>query len=153
MKAREIMTQPLITAKQDTTLDEIARLMLTHNIGCLPVIDERGQLCGIVTESDFSAKEHGIPFSTLRLPQVLSKWMPKEGIEQIYEAAKKMTVKEIMTADVITLTEDDPVEQALTLMLRHDIHRLPVVRERQPVGILARHDLLKLMGRHFERPL
>lgn len=147
MKAREIMTQPVITVKPDATLDEIARLMLTYNIGCVPVVDGQGKLCGIVTESDFSAKEHGIPFSTLRLPQVFSQWMPKEGIERIYEAAKKMTAKEIMTCDVITLKEDDAVEQALTLMLKHDIHRLPVVRDGKPVGMLARHDLLKLMAR------
>ena len=150
MKVREIMTQPLVTARQDTKLDEIARLMLTHNIGCVPVVDEQGQLCGIVTEADFSAKEHGIPFSTLKLPQVFSQWMPKQGIERIYEAAKTMTVKEIMTADVRTLAEEDSVEEALTLMLRDDLHRLPVVRDGKPVGMLARHDLLKIMARQWK---
>jgi CBS domain-containing protein len=150
MKAREIMAQPVITAKQDTTLDEIARLMLTHNIGCVVVVDEQGQLCGIATESDFSAKEQGVPFSTLRLPRVFGQWMSREGIERIYEAAKTMTVKEIMTVDVITLTEDDSVEQALTLMLKHGIHRIPVVRDGKPVGMLARHDLLKMMARQFK---
>jgi CBS domain-containing protein len=117
MKAREIMAQPLVTATRETTLDEIARLMLTHKVGCLPIVDQQGRLCGIVTESDFSAKEHGVPFSTLKLPQVFSKWMPQEGIERLYEAAKKMTVGEIMTTDVIALTEDDSIELALTLML------------------------------------
>jgi CBS domain-containing protein len=151
MKAREIMTQPVVTAKQDATLDEIARLMMTHNIGCIPVVDERDQLCGIVTESDFSATEHGIPFSTLRLPQVFSQWMPLEGIERIYEAAKKMRVTEIMNTNVLTLVENDSVERALTLMLKHGMRHLPIVRDGKPVGILTRHDLLKLMARQLKQ--
>ena len=150
MKAWEIMTQPVITTRQDMTLGEVARLMLTHNIGGLPVIDEQGQLCGIVTESDFSAKERGIPFSTLRLPQVFSQWMPLEGIERIYEAAQELTVKDIMTTDVITVMEDDPVEMVLTLILKHGIHRLPVIRDGKPAGIIARHDLLKLMAQQLK---
>lgn len=144
------MTRPLVTAKRETALYDIARLMLTHNIGCVPIVDEQGQLCGIVTASDFSAKEHGIPFSTLRLPQVFGQWMPREGIERIYEAAKTMTVKEIMTADVLTLQEEDSVEHALTLMLENNFHRLPVLRDGTPVGIITRHDLLKLMAQQFK---
>ena len=150
MKAREIMTQPVSTARQETTLYDIAQLMLTHNIGCVPIVDEQDRLCGIVTESDFSAKEHGVPFSTLHLPQVFGQWVPKEGIERIYQAAKTMSVKEIMSTNVLTIQEEDSLEQALTLMVNNNLHRLPVVRDGKPVGIVTRHDLLKLMARQFK---
>jgi CBS domain-containing protein len=147
MKVKEIMTQPVIVVKEETTLEEIARIMLDNPIGCVPVVDVEGKLVGIVTETDFTAKEHGVPFSTSDAPQLLGKWMPNEGIEEIYITARKMTAKEIMTSPVITLTEDDPIEEAVKKLLSYDINRIPVVRDGIPIAIVSQHDLLKLMIR------
>ncbi len=147
MKISEFMSQPVTVVHEETPLEEVARTMLDQNIGCVPVVDARGRLCGIITESDFAAKEKGIPFSTFRAPQLLGQWMSGEGIERIYETARKMTAKEIMTHHVVTVTEDQPAGEAVELMLHHDVHRLPVVRDNVPVGIVTRHDLLRLMAR------
>jgi CBS domain-containing protein len=145
MKIREVMTQPAIVAHEKISLEEIARIMLDHKIGCVPVVNDQGTLCGIITESDFAAKEKGIPFSTFCAPQVLGQWMSQAGVERIYEAARKMTAREIMTTRVVTLAEDDSVNRAVELMLRRDINRIPVVRDGVVVGIVARHDLLRLL--------
>ena len=147
MQVRDIMTQPVITANVAMNLDEVARLLLTHNIGGLPVVDSAGRLCGIVTESDFTAKEHGVPFSTLKLPQLFHEWLPKEGIERLYAKARTLTVSEIMSPQVISLTETDSVEHAVRLLLQHEVHRLPVVRDGKPIGMVSRHDLLKVMAK------
>lgn len=56
-----------------------------------------------------------------------------------------MKVKEIMTTPVVTVSEDDPIEEAGRKLLSHDINLVPVVRDGVPVGIVARHDLLNLM--------
>ena len=71
MKVREIMVQAVVLVRESATLEEIARIMLEKRIGCVPVTNDRGQLSGIITESDFTAKERGIPFSTYRAPQIL----------------------------------------------------------------------------------
>lgn len=147
MRIKEIMVQPAMTASEQTSLEEIAALMLQHHIGCVPVVDARGALCGIITESDFAAKEKGIPFSTFRAPQVLGEWLTDEGIERLYELARKRAAREIMNTSVVTLAEEEPIERAVELMLQHDINRIPVVRDRVPVGIVSRHDLLKLLLR------
>lgn len=47
MRIKEIMAQPVVTAREQTSLEEIAALMLQHHVGCVPVVDGRGQLCGI----------------------------------------------------------------------------------------------------------
>ncbi|HWP91915.1 MAG TPA: CBS domain-containing protein [Thermodesulfobacteriota bacterium] len=145
MKVKEIMVQPAIVAEEDTTLEEIARMMLDNRIGCVPVVDGKGKLTGIITESDFLAEEHSVPFSTFQAPQLFGRWLPKEGIEEIYKAARTITAKEIMTSPVVTVSEDDPIEEAVRKLLSHDINHVPVVREGFPVGIVARHDLLNLM--------
>jgi len=51
----------------------------------------------------------------------------------------------VMTGPVVTVSEDDTVTRAVELMLKHDVNRLPVVRDGRPVGIVARHDLLRMM--------
>ena len=145
MIVREIMVSPVITVPEDCSLTDAARLMLECHIGCLPVVNEKAELSGIVTDSDFVAKEKGLPFSLSRFPRLLGEWLPKEGAERIYKAAGDTAVREIMSSTVITLTEEDTLETVLERMLQTGLHRLPVVKDRKPVGIVARHDLLRLL--------
>ena len=149
MFVRQIMLVPVITVDEDCSLEEAAKIMLDRNIGGLPVIDDQGNLCGIVTESDFVAKEKGIPFSIYRFPQMFGEWMPHEHVERIYESARRRVVREIMSRDVISVTEVDTIETVLEKMLKGGIHRLPIVRDRKPVGIVTRHELLRLMLSQF----
>ncbi len=145
MKVKEIMTASVIVVKVDQTLEQAARLMLDNNIGGIPVVDDRGKVLGIVTESDFSAKEHAIPFSRIYAPQLFGEWMSKEGIEKAYEAARNITVDKIMSAPVVTISPEDTVAEAVRKMLEHRIHRLLVTQHDVPEGIISRHDLLKLV--------
>jgi CBS domain-containing protein len=145
MKAREIMTYPVRTVPEDCTLEDAARCMLAHNIGCLPVTNSEGKLAGILTESDFAAKEKGIPFSLYRFPQVFGDWLPKQGVEKMYAAARSRRANEFMSRAVACVDIADDVEVVITKMLKTGFHRLPVVADGLPVGIIARHDLLRLM--------
>jgi CBS domain-containing protein len=144
------MTKPVLTVSAEASLEEVARIMLERNIGCVPVVNQREELCGIVTESDFTGKERTFPFSPMSIyghPQVLGEWLPKQGVERIYEAARTRKVREIMTTCVATTTEDQPVEEVVRQMVNRNLHRIPVVRDNKPVGIVTRHDLLRLMVR------
>lgn len=148
MFVRQIMVTPVITVDEDCSLEEAAKIMLDRNIGGLPVVDGSGELCGIVTESDFVAKEKGVPFSVYRYPQMFGEWMPHEHVERIYESARRRAIREIMSHNVVTVTEVDTIETVLEKMLKGGLHRIPVVRGRKPVGIITRHDLLRLMLKH-----
>jgi len=150
MKVREIMTEPVLVVNQERSLEEVAYMMLNNKIGGLPVVDDEGKIVGMVTETDFSAKEHAIPFSRNYAPQLFGDWMSKEHIERAYEAARTVRVKEIMTKPVLTIGEDDSVAEAVRRMLNERAHRLPVVRDGIPVGIITRHDLLKMVVQKFE---
>ena len=145
MNIKEIMIKPVITVNEETTLEQTARTMLDNNIGGVPVVDSEGKLKGIITESDFAAKEKYIPFSTFSAPKILGHWLPIDGIEGIYEASRNITAKEIMTSNVITVDEDQTVEEAVEMMLQNDINRIVVVRDEKPIGIIARRDILRMM--------
>ncbi len=145
MKAKEIMTQPVRVAHEDCSLEAAALLMLENNMGCLPIVNAKGKLVGILTESDFAGQEKGIPFSLYKFPQVFGEWMPKDGVEKMFEAARTRKVSEFMNRRVTTIDVEDSVEAAISAMQRTGYHRIPVVSDGAPVGIITRHDLLRLM--------
>ena len=90
------MTQPVLTVRPETSPAEVAQIMLDRRIGCVPMVDEHGKFRGIVTETDFAAKERGVPFSLLNLPQAFGESMPCEVVERVRQAAKTTVAKEIM---------------------------------------------------------
>ena len=145
MIVKEIMTQPVVTAREDSTLEEIARKMLDCRIACLPIVDSKSKLVGIVTESTFTARERWMPFTRLSIPELFGQLLGTEQVDSIYEAARKTTAREIMNTAVVTVTENQLVRDVLEKMLEHSVSHIPVVRDGVPVGIVSRHDLLKMM--------
>ncbi|MFN6963241.1 MAG: CBS domain-containing protein [Pyrinomonadaceae bacterium] len=145
MQVKDIMSQPAIVVSEDDTLEQVARTLLENKIGGVPVVDSAGSITGIVTESDFGAKEKSVPFSTFRSANVLGQWLSGHQLDEIYEAARKRQAREIMSKQVKVVSETDPIERAAELLLKYDINRLPVVRGGRPVGMIARRDLVRLM--------
>jgi CBS domain-containing protein len=152
MLVKEIMTSPVITVRTDTPAPEVARLMQERDIGAVVVVDEGGRLCGIITESDFTGISRCVPFSLDLAPVVFgARAATLEEPERIYAMARKLRAKDVMSERVETLEESDDVGSAVHRMLTHNLKHLPVVRDGTPVGMVARHDVLKLLGRKLSR--
>lgn len=152
MKARDIMASPVVTLSQDATVEDAARRLLDTGVGSLVVVDPEGRVAGILTDTDFSAKEEGIPFSLGRAPKVLGQWLGPGDVERVYAAARVTPVVQIMSRPVRTLRSDASVDDVVRLMLRHHVHRIPIVEDGKPVGIVSRHDLLRLLLRKIGTP-
>ncbi len=149
MLARDIMTAPVLTAHLSTPLPEVARLMREHDIGCLPVVDESGVLIGLITESDFTGIRQAIPFSLALAPVIYGSRPPTDAeLKQMLSAAGKLLARDIMTSDRLhTVAEDTPVGVLVHDMLAKKRKHFPVIRDGKIVGMVARHDLLKLIDR------
>lgn len=143
MRTADVMTKSVVFAFEDDSLEHVARLMLEHKIGGVPVVNRDLEVVGIVTETDFSLREKGVPFSALRLPSLFGQWCAASNVEQIYQAARARAVREVMSRPVVAVDEDLPVGKVAELMLRKDLKRIPVVRAEKLVGIVTRHDLLR----------
>ena len=146
MKARELMTQPVVTVRCDASLAEVAKTMVECRIGCVLVVDEDSQLRGIIAQTDFAANEHGVPFSMEAVLQMFSRQLSGEETKRVREDARKSKAREIMITEVITATEETPVEEMARAMLRYDIDHIPVVRDGMPIGLVARHDFLRMIA-------
>lgn len=146
--ARDIMTAPAVTTTRETSLEDAAEKMLDREIGSLVVVEASGKAVGIVTDSDFAARPARVPFSTFRSRKLLDKWLGKENAEEIYEEARSTTVAETMRSPLRTVELEDSVDRVLEVMLDHEIKHVPVVDDGgRPVGMIARHDLLKMLAR------
>lgn len=149
LTASDIMTAPARTVTEGTTLAEAAEIMLDEGIGSLLVVDDDGRLVGILTDSDFGSSEGSVPFSTFRAPRLMDRWIGADGVESIYEEARRRSVVEIMSSPVHTVQAGDSLRQLLDLMMRRDVKHVPVLEGDRPVGMVARHDLLKVVHGRF----
>ncbi|MGI9554176.1 MAG: CBS domain-containing protein [Thermodesulfobacteriota bacterium] len=144
-KVADIMVFPVITAKEDDTLHEVAKKMLKNNIGGLPVVDDDDKIVGFLSETDFSAKQNNIPFSRNHAPQLFGRWLSEDEIEKMYKEARTIKVKDIMTKPPIFVNDDESIPGLIEKIMKYDIHRVPVVKDDKIVGIVSRRDLMKLL--------
>jgi CBS domain-containing protein len=146
MKAREIMKAPVVTAHQDATVGEVAHLMLARGVGSVLVVNDRARLCGIVTDSDFIPQRYRGRFGASGWLVLFGRSVLKEKLQDIYDAVRAERVREVMSFPVVTAKEDAEIDSVVNRMLAYQVHHIPIVRGRVPVGMVARHDLLLMMS-------
>ena len=144
MKASDVMTRRVVSVETAATVLQAARLMLQNRISGLPVLDKHGHLAGIVTEGDFLRRSE--IHTERRRPRWLEFLIGPGRLADEYVRASGRKVDEIMTREVRTISEDTPLDEAVRLMERHRVKRLPVVRSRQLVGIVSRANLLHALA-------
>ena len=130
MLVKERMSHPVVTIHPEIPIMEALNLMKKDHIRRLPVVDKRGRLVGIVSEQDLL---QAAPSSATSL----SVW-------EVNYLIGKIIVKRVMTKDVITITEDTPLEEAARIMVDNKIGGIPVIRKRQVVGLITETDLFKI---------
>jgi CBS domain-containing protein len=144
MKATDVMTREVVSIGPDASVLEAVQLMLQNRISGLPVVDIAGKLQGIVSEGDFLRRtETGTARKRSRFVEFL---LGPGRLATDYAHASGRKVGEVMTPDVRTVTEDDPLEQVVHLMERHRIKRVPVTRDGKVVGIVTRANLMRALA-------
>lgn len=117
MKVRDVMTSQVETVTPNCTIEEIARLMKSNDVGSIPVCEGK-KVLGMITDRDIVIK-------------VLA-----DG-----KNLHSVSAKDIMNSDVITVTSDQDVHEAARVMADYQIRRLPVIDQGKIVGIVALGDL------------
>jgi|SRR5712691_10890125 len=144
MKAKDVMTSPVVSIAPDTPVLQAVRIMLQRHISGLPVIDKDGRLIGIVTEGDFLRRaETG---TQRKRPRWLEYLVGPGRLADEYTRSHGRKVEEIMTAEPLTVTEDAPLDEVVKVMEKRRIKRLPVVRGTEVVGIVTRANLLHALA-------
>jgi len=123
MIARDIMTRTVYTIRSEATAQEVAQLLAEKRISGVPVVDERNNIIGIVTEAD-----------------IISKVTREERDEST------PTVADLMSREVITVHEEMPASDIAGLLTERRIKRVPVVSEGKLTGIVSRGDIVRAVA-------
>ena len=132
MPVQNWMTTDVVSVGPDTSLLKVGKLMKDHHIRLIPVVDDNGQVVGIISDRDVRDASP-------------SKATTLDMYEMHYLLAE-LKAKNIMTAKPITVKPTDTVEQAALIMLDNKVGGLPVVDDNgKLVGIISDHDVFKAL--------
>lgn len=144
MLAKDIMTKDVISVKSQDLVEDVIKILMEKNISGVPVVDDEEHVIGIVTEGDLIYRS-----KKLRIPtffSILDGYVFLESTKTIEKQLKKMVgyrVEDVMTTDVITVEDDQTVEEVATIMTKEKINRVPVIKDNRLVGIISRRDIIR----------
>jgi CBS domain-containing protein len=121
MIAREIMTRNVYAISPEASVQEVAQLLSRKSISGVPVIDKDGKIIGIVTEADIIGKVNRVG----------------------------MCVADIMSPEIIFVTEETRVGEIAMLLVERNIKRVPVMRDGTLVGIVCRADIVHAVAQGY----
>ena len=120
LTAADIMTEELVTIHPDAPIMEAIEMLIDQQISGLPVVDDGGQLVGVITE-----------FAMLAM---------------VYDHdVQNQTVRQHMTREVITVDADDNIGRIADMCIVHRVRRLPVMKSGKLIGLIARRDVLQAL--------
>ena len=117
----DLMSKKVVTVNKESTVFDVTRDILNHDIGCVIVVSEKREIIGIVTKGDI-------------LREAVMKRLDPQ----------KIGVEEIMSKPVVTIEAKDSLAEASSVMSKHSVSKLPVVGENQQlVGIISSTDIVR----------
>jgi CBS domain-containing protein len=144
MRAIDIMTSEVITVGENATVPEAAKLMAERGISAVPVVDNESRVIGMVSEGDLLHRaETG---TERRRSWWLDMVSSTNKLAGEYIKSHSGKVKDVMTRDVLSVTEETPVADIAVLLETNRIKRVPVVRDGKIVGIVSRANLVRALA-------
>lgn len=125
-KAEDIMTSNVITTRPDALVITANKTLINNHISGMPVVDDKGNLLGIITEHDI------VNF-------------------MLSGDAADTTVADVMTKTVETYQPDMPFEEVVSNFAARRNRRVPVVKDNKVIGIISRRDIIMEMNRIYDQ--
>jgi CBS domain-containing protein len=150
MRAVEVMTTKVITVGENASVAEVAKLLAEHGISAVPVVDKDNRVIGMVSEGDLLHRtETG---TEQRRSWWLEMMASTNQIAGDYIKSHSASVKDVMTRDVISVTDTTPLADIAILLEANRIKRVPVVRDGKLVGIVSRANLVRALAMSTSEP-
>ena len=145
MQARDVMVSPVITVGENETVHEVAKLLIENRISAVPVVDDTGEVVGIVTEADLMYR----PEAGTEHPSSwwLSLLVGDRTLAADYVKSRAVNVRDVMTCDVKTAAPETPLYEIADLFEQNHIRRVPILNEsRDLVGIVSRANIIQAVA-------
>jgi CBS domain-containing protein len=144
MRVARVMTKNVVSIPSDATIFEAAERLVGSGVSAMPVVDSTGRMVGIISEADLVRR-------TEIATQPRKSWLARVFADKTtaareYVALHARRVTDAMSKPVVTVGEDDTLDRVAELMAKHDVKRLPVVKDGGfVVGIVSRANLLQVL--------
>lgn len=142
LTVRDVMTSDPSSVSPDTPLMIVAEEIIEERYSGVPVIDDAGQLVGLVEVEDLLPKPSNVPFTRIPVLEFQGEWIEEDTLEQYSAELERATVERVMREDPITVAPDDPIGAVLEALLSGSARRVFVVDDEELVGVVTRTDLL-----------
>ena len=143
MIVADVMTRRVISVEPDATVETAAKLMLERGISGLMVVDDKGELCGMVTEGDLLRRDE---LGTERHRPWWLRMLVSPGRQAAdFTRTHGRRVRDVMTADVVTVAASASLDDVVATMEQRRIKRVPVTDDGRVVGVVSRADLLRAL--------
>ncbi len=151
------MTREVVTLSPEMTVEAAAERLVQRGISGAPVVDDRGRLVGVLSESDILRRLKGIAEEALGKRYLTSRVHSLDllaflgehqhaAVEAVYRQLRESKVGDVMTKHVQSVRPTDSLEKVAATMIEHDVNRLPVVDVERVVGIITRADLARVLA-------
>jgi CBS-domain-containing membrane protein len=150
MRAMDVMTSEVITVDENVSVPMVAKLLAERGISAVPVVDKDNRVIGMVSEGDLL---HRVETGT---EQYRSWWLEMiastNQLAADYIKSHSGSVKDVMTRDVISVTDTTAVADIAVLLETNRIKRVPVLRNGQLVGIVSRANIVRALAMTISEP-
>lgn len=147
MKARDVMTTAVVSVTPDMPVSQVAQVLLEHGISAAPVVDERGEPIGMISEGDLIARDDRA--RDARRDWWLTLLAEGEALHPDFIASVKAPqgrARDVMASPVVTVGEETELREIARLLTAYRIKRVPVLRDGRIVGIVSRADCVRALG-------
>lgn len=153
VKVREVMSSPAMSITPQTLVKDAAAMLAEKNVSGVPVV-ENDLVVGVFSEIDVlrsiktTKKDLRLVFPSISsLGIAFQEEVTQREILEAYEEIGNTPVRDVMSKEVVTVSPDITVNEAIVMMVERKIHRLPVVEGHKLVGIVTRGDIIRGLAR------
>jgi CBS-domain-containing membrane protein len=145
-KVADVMTREVITVTPETSLRDLAALLAEHKLNGVPVVDDEGDVVGVVCESDLVNQNQPLHIPTVFV--ILDSIIPLENPWRLQKEFKRITattVGDIYSKPAITVEPETDVAEVARIMSTRHLHTIPVVERGKLVGVVGKSDVIRSM--------
>ena len=144
MRAIDVMVRDVVTVHPDMDVAEAVKLLIEHDVSALPVLNNEGNLVGVLSEADLI---HRAEIGTEKhRPWWLEAVTGGSTLAEEFAKSHGKKVGEVMTDGVISVTEETPLSEIAALFERKRIKRVPVVKDGRLVGVVSQSNLIQALA-------
>jgi CBS domain-containing protein len=138
------MVRDVVTVSPDEAVDHVIELLAKHDASTLPVVDEKGNVIGMIGEFDLI---HRAEIGTEKHHRWwIEAMIPASRLAEEFAKSHGRHVREVMSTHVISASEDTELGEIATLLEKHRIQRIPILRDGKLVGVVSRSNLIQALA-------